>query len=76
MYRDTVHKYIASDDSWELMLGRLSVGRETPAAMLVSLDAFPSCSGYAAQKRPHFGAKANATAYNPDLDPNQSNGSG
>ena len=76
-YRDTVHKYIPSDDSWELMPGRLSVGRETPAAMLVSLDALPSCSGDdAAEKKPRFGANATATAYNPDLDPNQSNGSG
>ena len=70
-YRDTIHKYIASTDEWELMPERLSIGRETPAAMLVHLDMFPSCSGVADEKGPRGTKKSNK--YNPDLDPTQSN---
>ena len=70
-YRDTVHKYILSSDEWELMSDRLGTARETPAAMLVHLDMFPSCTGDA-DEMGHGGAK-NSNKYNPDLDPTQSN---
>ena len=40
----TVHKYIPSNDTWELMSDSLSIARQTPAAMLVHLDMFPSCT--------------------------------
>ena len=40
----TVHKYIPSNDTWELMSDSLSIPRRKPAAMLVHLDMFPSCT--------------------------------
>ena len=48
---------------------RLSIGRETPAAMLVQFEMFPSCSGVADEKGP----RGTKNKYNPDLDPTQSN---
>ena len=72
--RDTVHKYVSSDDTWEEMPGRLSAARETPAAMLVPLDMFPDCGGVAAdEKKKGAAAKTSAAVYDPDLDPTQSN---
>ena len=70
-YRDAIHKYIPSNDEWEVMPERLSIAKETRAAMLVHLDMFPSCSADAEENNP--GATKTITKYNPDLDPTQSN---
>ena len=72
---DAIHKYIPSNDEWELMPERLSTARETRAAMVVRLDMFPSCTGDADEiGQGAIGAKTKrGKKYNPDLDPTQSN---
>ena len=67
-FRDTIHKYIPSNDEWELMPERLGFAKGgVPAAMLVNLDMFPSCSGDADEEG--HGDTKKITKYNPDLDP-------
>ena len=70
---DAIHKYIRSNDEWELMPERLSIARETRAAMIVRLDMFPSCTGDADEVGQGASGAKRGKKYNPDLDPTQSN---